>query len=156
MENNLYAQRSDLRKAFIDLVVGFNPNVFVTLATNSTDSVEELKHKLGKFCAMIDKSLLGDKWHKLPPEMRTDGIFSIEHTASNIHAHGILRLPAHDHDDLPLLVERKWNRLSKAGNTNFQNIDDVARLAAYCTKEMHKASFDTNQIVLTREFIKSR
>jgi hypothetical protein len=156
MEINLHAQRNELRRAFINLVVGFSPNAFITLATNSTGSVEDLKHKLGKFCAMIDKALLGDNWYKLPHEKRTDGLFTIEHTASNIHAHGVLRLPEHEHDDVPLLVQQRWSRLSEAGNTDFQEIDDAAKLAAYCTKEMHRASFDTNQIVLTREFMKSR
>lgn len=156
MEINLRKQRADIRQAFIDLIVGFNPNVFITLATNSTGSVEELTQKLCKFCAMIDKALLGDSWYRLPPDKRTDGLFTIEHTASNIHAHGILRLSAHKHNDLPLLVQQKWSRLSEAGNTDFQKIDDAAHVAAYCTKEMQRAGFDTNQIVLTREFIKSR
>jgi hypothetical protein len=156
MEHNLRAQRANMRKAFIDLAVGFDPNFFVTLAMNAPAGVDDLRHRLGKFCAMLDKALLGDNWHKLPPAHRTDGLFTLEHCTSNIHAHGILRVPDNRGKDLPLLVSQKWSRLSAAGDVDVQEITDATKLAAYCTKEMHWAGFDTNQIVLTREFMRSQ
>lgn len=154
MEQNIKAKRNALRSAYIELIESFNPNVFVTLALNKSSTVEEVTRLVGRFCGIVDRKLLGHKWHKLPPAQRTDGIFLIEHVGTNIHAHGIIRLPVDDITGLDVQTMLAWNRLTEAGSTNFQAIDDINRLSRYCTKEMPGFIHDADQVVLLRQFMK--
>jgi len=83
---------------------------------------------------------LGQKFHKLAPDNRSDGIFFIEHTASNVHAHGLMKILNPKSVDLPVLTAMTWNRLTKAGTVDVQEITDSRRCASYCTKEMRGAA----------------
>jgi hypothetical protein len=130
------------------------PTAYVTLATNGQGDIHEMTRLIGRFCGMVDRELLGNKWHKLPREQRSDGIFFIEHAATNIHAHGFLKFPKVDGFDLPLLAALKWSRLTEAGTTDFKWLDDKNRCAYYSTKEMTSARFEGDQMVLVGQFIK--
>lgn len=153
MAQNNREQRKRLREAYMELAQQIQPNAFVSLATNRHGSVSEMTRLIGIFCGMLDRTLLGQKWPTLPAEQRTDGIFVIEHTKTNIHAHGFLRFTDLDKTDLALLTARKWCRLTEAGTTDFQPIYDVEGCAAYCTKEMRSFLFDPDQVVLARQFM---
>lgn len=113
----------------------------------------DIAHLIGEYLAMMDRALLGRKWSQLSPEQRTDGIFIIEHTKSNIHAHGLLRFPTAKSYDLEVLTLLKWNRLTQSGDTNFQWIYDIEGVAEYCTKEMNSKQFSQDQVVLARQFM---
>lgn len=153
MEQNLKAKRNALRSAYIELIESFNPNAFVTLALNKSSTMEEVTRLIGRFCGMMDRNLLGHKWHKRQPDKRTDGVFLIEHIGTNIHAHGIIRFPVDDLCTLDAQTMLAWNRLTEAGTTNVQAIHDANRLAWYCTKEMPGLIHDADQIVLVRQFM---
>jgi hypothetical protein len=153
MAQNNREHRERLRKAYMELAEQMQPNAFVSLATNSHGSVSEMTRLIGIFCGMLDRALLGQKWPTFPVEQRTDGIFVIEHTKTNIHAHGLLRFADPEKTDLALLTTRKWYRLSEAGTVDFQRIYDVEGCAAYCTKEMRSFLFDPDQVVLARQFM---
>jgi len=148
-----FNHRERLQAGYIELAMQMQPNAYVTLATNDTGTIDEMTRLIGKFCGMMDRDLLGQKWHKLPAEQRLSGIFFIEHVATNIHAHGILRFPDVGDTDLPLLTARKWNRLTKAGSTNFQSFSDMERCIGYCTKEMKSFLFNGDQVVLASQFM---
>lgn len=113
----------------------------------------DMTHLIGEYLAMMDRALLGRKWSQLSPEQRTDGIFIIEHTKSNIHAHGLLRFPTAKSYDLEVLTLLKWNRLTQSGDTNFKSIYDQEGVAQYCTKEMNSTQFSLDQVVLARQFM---
>ncbi|ARO31291.1 hypothetical protein NXC14_CH03387 [Rhizobium sp. NXC14] len=154
MEQNTKEGRQRLRDGYIEMAEQMQPNAFVTLATNGSGDLHEMTRLIGKFCGMMDRELLGHKWHTLPAEERTDGIFFIEHTKTNIHAHGLLKFPDCPDADLSVLTAFKWSRLTRAGETNFQPIYDAGGVAGYCTKEMQSFSFDGDQVVLVRQFMK--
>lgn len=148
-------KREKLREEYKNLALSMQPNYFVTLATNDFGSVSETTRVLGKFCAMMDRSLIGHRWNTTPEQKRLDGLFFIEHASSNIHAHGLLRIPEAQDVDIALLVARKWNRLTQAGSTDTQSIHDAIGVAEYVTKEMRNFSFDQDQTVLASQFWKN-
>lgn len=113
----------------------------------------DMTRLIGEYLAMMDRALLGRKWSQVSPDQRTDGLFIIEHTKTNIHAHGLLRFPAVKSHDLEVLTLMKWNRLTQSGDTDFQSICDVDRVAEYCMKEMANVQFSSDQVVLTRQFM---
>jgi hypothetical protein len=154
MEKDNRKHRQQLRDAYIETAMRIKPDAFVTLATNDTGVVSEMTRLIGKFCGMMDRELCGHKWYTLPPEQRMDGIFFIEHTKTNIHAHGLLKFPGCPELDLPLLTARKWSRLTDAGETNFQAIYDTEGVVRYCTKEIKSFAFDEDQMVLVGQFMK--
>lgn len=154
MTQNNWERRQQLREAYVTLAKQIEPNAYVTLATNDTGEIPEMTRLIGKFCGMMDREICGHKFHTYSADKRTNGIFVIEHTKTNIHAHGLLSLPDSPKADLPLLAARKWNILTKAGTTDFQPIYDAAGVAAYCTKEMANFSFDGDQVVVTGQFRK--
>lgn len=153
MEQNRKQHREELKAGYIELALGMQPNAFIALATNDYGDIPEMTRLIGKFCGMVDRDLLGHKWHTLPAEKRLNGIFFIEHVATNIHAHGILRFPDGVDADLRLLTERKWNRLTKAGSTDFKPFSDTERCIGYCTKEMKSFLFDGDQVVIASQFM---
>ncbi|MCJ8151861.1 hypothetical protein [Shinella sedimenti] len=183
MEHNNKEQRQRLRDAYMKLGLQMQPTAFVTLTTNDTVKTDARKKKdqgppkaltwrhqgepkvseisktldmtrlIGEYLAMMDRALLGRNWSQVSPDQRTDGLFIIEHTKTNIHAHGLLRFPAAKTRDLEVLTLMKWNRLTQSGDTNFQSICDVDRVAEYCMKEMANVQFSSDQVVLTRQFM---
>lgn len=146
--------RANLRAAYIQLACQFDPNTFVTLAANATGNLNELTCMLDRFCGMMDRKLLGHKFHKLAPDQRSDGIFFVEHTASNIHAHGLVAFRNPKKVNLAELTATTWNRLTKAGTSEVVDIYDASRCASYCTKEMRGSFFDPDQAILVRQFMK--
>lgn len=154
MTQNNRERRQQLRDGYVELVKQMGPNAYVTLATNDTGEIREMTRLIGKFCGMMDREICGHKFHTYSADKRTNGIFVIEHTKTNIHTHGLLRFPDNPTVDLPLLAARKWNILTKAGTTDFQPIYDAAGVASYCTKEMANFSFDGDQVVVAGQFIK--
>lgn len=153
MEQNTKAQRERLRDAYIKLGNDMQPNAFVTLATNDYGDVLEMTRLIGEYLAMMDRALLGRKWSQFPAAQRTDGIFMIEHTKTNIHAHGLVSFPNADKYDLEVLTLSKWNKLTEAGTIDFQSIYDTQTCAEYCTKEMRSVLFNPDQVVLARQFM---
>jgi hypothetical protein len=121
--------------------------------TTEMSKTLEMTRLIGEYLAMMDRTLLGRKWSQLPPTQRTDGIFIIEHTKTNIHAHGLLNFPNPDKYPLDALTVFKWNKLTEAGSIDFQLVYDAQNCAEYCTKEMMGFLFSPDQVVLARQFM---
>lgn len=85
---------NELRAAYVDLCRGIDVQYSVTLASNQDGTIAGIRKRARDFCARMDRKLLGPSWSKKPAEQRTDGVFFIEHVASNIHLHGLLRFPS--------------------------------------------------------------
>lgn len=112
----------------------------------------DMTRLIGEYLAMMDRALLGRKWSQLSRDQRTDGIFIVEHTKTNIHAHGLLRFPSPKTHDLEVLTMLKWNRLTQSGDANFQSIYDEEGAVKYCTKEMNSTLFNPDQVVVAQQF----
>lgn len=136
-----------LKQAYEDLCIRYCPNQLVTLATNQAWSTGEMTTLIGEFARRIDFHGLGRKCHKMPIAARADGIFFIEKPNSNVHAHGVLRVPyelagAHE----------IWSKLCPSGSIDIQQIRSDG-FASYCTKEFELRSHSEDQVVFLTDFM---
>jgi hypothetical protein len=154
MQDNDHVNYSDLREGFVELMAHtIQPNVFLTLVTNAEGSPMKLRRAIKDLLARLDRALLGPKWQKQSKDQRTEGVFIIEHVESNIHAHGMLRLPSFDEAEIYMTVGTFWNKLCPSGNSCFRLLEDALVCARYCTKEMDMPWFSGEQIVCTWDFM---
>lgn len=144
----------ELRDAYVELMAKtIRPNGFLTLVTNDEGSIASIRKDLKNLLARIDWALLGPKWQKRPKDERTEGVFILEHVEGKIHAHGILRLPAHDENDIHMIIGTYWMALCPGGNSKLLPVGDAERRARYCTKEMSLPWFSGDQVVCTWDFM---
>ena len=153
MENS-DEDKKKLQKAWVEFAVKFEPNFYVTLTDPTEPHLMTMREKLGKLCGRIDRAVLGKKFSRHLPHKRTDGIFFIEHVGSNIHAHGLLRVPKASHEEFDALIKMQWHRVCRDGKYDLQTVYDCAGVASYCTKEMTRFDFNPEQIAFTRDFMK--
>lgn len=145
---------NEQRKAYIQLCGQFQPNTFITLATNQTLSTCQMKKKMDRFFGHMDRKLMGHTWLQQPISMRTDGIGFIEHINSNIHAHLLVRFNKGNEWGRAKYGEHYWRKICESGSVEIKPISDTRQLASYCSKEMVSRSFDPHeQIVLLRDFM---
>ena len=144
----------ELRGAYVELMAEtIRPNGFLTLVTNDEGSTIGMRKSLKDFFARIDHALLGPKWQKRPKDERTEGVFVIEHVEAKIHAHGLLRLPPHDENDIHMILGIHWATICPGGNSLLCPVGDAERRAGYCTKEMSLPWFSGDQVVCTWDFM---
>jgi hypothetical protein len=144
----------ELRDAYVELMARtIRPNGFLTLVTNAEGSTASIRKDLKNLLARIDWALLGPKWQKLPKDERTEGVFILEHIEGRIHAHGMLRLPPHDEDDIHMTIGTHWAKLCPGGNSLLLPVGDAEVRARYCTKEMSLPWFSGDQVVCTWDFM---
>lgn len=144
----------ELRDAYVELMARtIQPNGFLTLVTNGEGSTIGMRKNLKNLLARIDWSLLGPKWQKQPKDERTEGVFILEHVEGKIHAHGMLRLPPYDENNIHMIIGTHWATLCPGGNSLLLPIGDAARRAGYCTKEMSLPWFSGDQVVCTWDFM---
>ena len=87
MEKRIYEDKDGLRLAHQHLAQQVKPELFLTLATNQSMSLERMKRKAREFLARMDEYMLGRNWSKKPMTQRMDGLLYVEHEHSNIHVH---------------------------------------------------------------------
>jgi len=149
-----YGHMKRLQQAWVEFAEAFEPNFFITLTDPTEPHLTTMREKLGKLCGRVDRAVLGKKFASRLPQERTDGIFFIEHIGSNIHAHGLLRVPNTSLETLDKLTRKQWHRVCRDGKYDLQEIYDCAGVASYCTKEMIRFGFSPDQIAFTRDFMK--
>lgn len=145
-----------LRAAYIALCQTFEPNTFVTLATNQFWSLEKMISLVGSFAARMDDLALGHTWSAASPSARANGLFFIEHVGSNIHAHGLVRFPYGNEWGRAITAQRVWMKLCPSGSVRTEPLYDVEGAAAYCTKEMMSPRFVDTQIVMLEQFMSAK
>ncbi|TRB06346.1 hypothetical protein EXN61_14310 [Agrobacterium tumefaciens] len=150
----IYTESRKLQQAWVDFAKTFEPNFYVTLTDPTEPHLATMKEKLGRLCGRVDRAILGKKFARHLPEQRTDGIFFIEHVGSNIHAHGLLRVPKMSLDEFEALTKKQWHRVCRDGKYDLQEVYDCAGVASYCTKEITRYGFNPDQIAFTRDFMK--
>ncbi|MCF2869445.1 hypothetical protein L0664_00045 [Octadecabacter sp. G9-8] len=79
MPKRIYEDKDRLR-----LAQRVKPELFLTLATNQSMSLERMKWKAREFLACMDEYMLGRNWSKKPMPQRMDGLLYVEHEHSSI------------------------------------------------------------------------
>ncbi len=146
----------ELRTAYVEMCQGLDLQYFVTLATNQDGTIQGIRKRAKDFCARMDRKLLGPGWSKKQADERTDGVFFIEHVASNIHLHGFLRFPAGTQEGLRMTSALVWKKLCPSGTIDFQPINDLPHGVAYCMKELLLPGYTDEQFFLLRELMSEK
>ena len=151
-EPSFYAEN---RQRFKDGLIQFHANRqythVLTLCWNADAGrrqkigLQHARRDIGDLLARIDRRLLGTRFHK-NRDQRTEAVFFLEHAATNIHAHALIRVRPGRLLDFHRLFRGQrggvWNRIVPAGTYRLEILDDVRTTAAYCLKEQHLATDD--------------
>jgi hypothetical protein len=87
MQKRIYTDMDQLRAGHAQLALAMNPELFLTLATNQSMSLERMQKLTRRFLLLMDRQLLGGQYFKFASDRRMDGLFYVEHENSNIHVH---------------------------------------------------------------------
>ncbi len=127
-------------------------NFFVTANFNCSTSEQSARSALRRWHGMIDRQLLGPKWHRKPADQRTMFFAFAEHPNSNRHFHLMLKT------DQPIafaeIADRMWNKIVPAGSMDVQFFDqqqDRLNTICYSTKEIWKHDL-INSFIISSEF----
>jgi hypothetical protein len=150
-------QTDDLREAYIKLAGANYRDYFLTLVVNHTMSREAMRSLLSRFFGRVDRALLGRDFHTMPMSRRTDGVIFVEHAASNIHAHCVLKFPKGKvPSKLAGECKKIWSTLCPSGNAKLEIQHGGGHAADYATKEITRFKYDaTDQIILVGQFANS-
>lgn len=151
MERRFITERERLRDAHKDMALAMQPKLFLTLATNKNMSLEGLQKLTRLFVRNMDRQLLGSKFYKFASERCLDGLFYIEHEASNIHVHGLVSQPYCNRIGLQLHADRIWQNICPSGSVVIKDVGDIAKRSAYCTKESGHVDFFARQFFTGQE-----
>ena len=148
-----------LRHAFLELFHQQGFTHFVTLGFHRDISdLYGAASTVYRFQARLDRDLLGSRWHKLPPHMRTlmfcipergslradkrrTAPTSGETEVEGLHYHVLMRVPPTTRRDLTLGVLgreifRHWKAVTPQGSVDVQGIHTVLGVGVYVTKQM--------------------
>ncbi len=146
-----------LRRAYAEFCKGLEPEYFVSLATHRDGSVTGIRRLAAAYCARMDRKLLGHNWHEASAAERTDGVFFVEHLASHIHLHGLLRFPSGATAEPETTTALIWKKLCPSGTSDLVPIQRLSSLVDYCLKEAKFVSdYSDEQIILVRELMSER
>jgi len=151
-------QRTDrerLREAYLALLALF-PDYLLTLATNQSGmSVDEFRQKVRDFHRLLDRKLLGPRFHMKSVHERTDGLMCIEHVQSNIHGHAAVRFASkRSPAKLSALCKAVWADVCPGGSVDLQIRYGGFSGQSYATKEALRRGFDDlNQMLIFSTFV---
>lgn len=151
------SEADDLREAYIKLAGANYRDYFLTLVVNNTISQDAMRSLLSRFFGRVDRALLGRDYHNMPMSARTDGIIFMEHAASNIHAHCLLKFPKGKvPGKLAGHCQKIWSTLCPSGNAKLEIQYNGLHGADYSTKETTRFNYDAaDQIILVGQFANS-
>jgi hypothetical protein len=152
MNKKIYTM-DQLRAAHVQMAVVLQPKFFLTLATNQHVGLEQMKTWTRMFLQLMDKRMLGNKFFKHEAKERMDGLFYIEHEASNIHVHGLITGPYSNRIGLQLCANEVWGKVCPSGSVLIKDIGDVEVRSKYCTKEYFRSDFFDRQFFVGSEFM---
>lgn len=126
-------------------------NYAITLAWNSNVSLRLAKEHLRKLLGRVDAAFLGRRFYRHPANERAQAMFVFEKIETNIHVHGLWRLPSFE--KIKLLVslfpgERGglWNEVVPSGSYCLTRIDDHHEAVNYMMKGQHMRSDDREMV----------
>ena len=123
-------------------------DMFVTLSTDKQGfPMPQLKSNISKLFCMIEKKMIGSRFHKKPPEERIQFIGFPEHINDDPHYHLLLRFPEniktkeYQHEYrfyFKLLLWRFWGKFVNQEKKPYCDAQDVVsqRVVDYVTKDL--------------------
>ena len=150
------ANWKQLREAYKRLGVQFAPTDMVSLATNNQYSIHKVRRLVGDLTARLDDWALGARWSSTHYSARANGIFFVEHTRSNIHAHGLVHFPYANRWGRRMMIGHFWQHLCPSGTCDVRYAYDPLGAADYLTKEMKWLDHDGDQIILLADFMSEK
>lgn len=140
--------RRELRGAYIALCEQLQPSVMITLATNQAWSITKMTALTKEFFGRLDRKGLGHTYSKAPPSARADGVVLIEKADLNVHAHALVTVPYGKDLSIQLVGGMLWEKLCPSGSFHIRAMEPND--PHYCTKEMVRGNYQTEQLVLLR------
>jgi hypothetical protein len=136
-----HSGRRLLHDAFVPWVSEMDLEKFVTLNFNRSTSVDDARHKFADLLARVDRSWLGRKWSREPPDRRTFARAVIENPATNLHIHALFRespVPRRE-SVFPLfgLISKHWLELVPGGSSVTFSIYDQPGVTRYISKQLY-------------------
>lgn len=134
-------------------------DLFGTIAFNRETTVDGLRRRLKRFHQHVDRSLLGKRFDKRPPQERTLFFAFIEHRTSNLHLHLMIKVPPGTAmtERYSWVAPRKLKKLLPKADLKLsplREMTDLYRTVDYSTKELwERANFE--DFIISTEFLKS-
>jgi len=116
-------------------------------------SLERVQKLTRKFVRDMDRQMLGAQFFKFSRGRCLDGLFYVEHEASNIHVHGLITGPYSNRIGLQLCADEVWGKVCPSGSVLIKDIGDVEVRSKYCTKEYFRSDFFDRQFFVGSEFM---
>lgn len=153
IEQKIYAESRQIRRALVRLSLHLNPSHFLTPALNRTERPDVAARMLKELYAAIDRKLFGKNFYKLNSIQRTISINFPEHMESNYHFHSFIHVPKSKRVKFQFYskyFEAAWRDISKSGNLKIipiYTLKDACRAVNYSLKENFKFQNYENFIV---------
>ena len=118
---------------------------------NAEISLAKARKTIGRCFRDVDRRLLGTRFTKRRAE-RITGVFAFEHLASNLHGHGLLRVPperiAQFAEMFPATQRGIWTDVWAPGSQWTTYAHDPAGFAFYLAKEQRASSLPETTLFL--------
>jgi hypothetical protein len=151
---NVYKGRHELRQAYEKWLASLDVDLFITLSLSDNVGLDQARQKLKRWLAYVDSHYLGRGWAKRPSSDRTDGIIIPESIDTNLHYHGLIRLPPRGQtqglDVIEPRLEGLWQKIEWRGTCKVDWIRDAGS-ARYVTKQLVRPGY-LDHLIFPREF----
>lgn len=143
------------RSAFATWLDDPTLNVAMTLNFNTPVSLANARKAIGRCFCKVDRKLFGTRFqHKR--EQRLTGVFVFEHLQSNLHAHGLVRVPVDRLGTFASLFPETqrgiWSDVWPAGTQWTTRSSEPAGFAFYMAKEQRASSLPETMLFLEEFF----
>lgn len=163
------SEYNKFRESYIDFLVSQNFNFCLTLNWNPGEdrgaicqrydfdshrcvSLKSAREQVGNLFFRVERKLFGRRFNEMSIDRRVHGVFFFEHISSNIHCHGLLRVPPGYHLKFRSFFPEDrgglWSKVRKSGSYCLKEDFSPRCAAAYCSKDVHKNSNFENSLWL--------
>lgn len=154
IQDEVHFQVSNLKKfkaAYAEWAFKLGMNYAITLAWNRDVPLSAAKGHLRKLLAHVDAAFLGRRFHRHPTNERARAMFVFEKINSNIHVHGLWRMPSIAKIKLlgalfPGERGGVWNEVVPSGSYCLTRIEDHHAAVGYMMKDQHMRSDDREMV----------
>lgn len=148
-----YSHFCRLRAAYVNLLSEIDWQYALTLNFNAPVTDVSATSAMRKFCARLDRKLLGKSWAEKDPNERILVIVRCENRDKNFHLHGIAQLPASRRSiNFCDLGEKAWRRVSRRGSACIRHRQNDQGWAQYITKQMTPGT--EGDFIYSRDFMR--
>ena len=157
-DEKIYAENAEIKDGLITLAQSLRPTHKVDLIFNADISLRSACRKIKHFDTQVHRKLVGKYFYKKPADQRIISICFPEHIDSNLHYHGVFRVPEQFHDKFQITAILAWLRVCQSGHltiSGLQNPSDIHQATNYCLKEIYKIQ-NYEHFVLSSEFWSSK